>query len=292
MKNSIKIFIVLALMCVSATAAYSQDCNSYLQQATELRDKGDYCQAKQYYQMYQNCNADADVSTEIAMCENRIKMQDPGKDCPDYVPENGGNTTSARKSTLNSASSRNSDVQTATSVSKQSSIASTKRIKVGLSAGGLLPYADGQFGNVNFGGNISGEYLVTPHIGVGLSVGYYSLGKESYDNGDGSSESITSYLIPGILTGKYYFLTKSVQPYAGVDVGLYTIDLKDTENYGGQSASVSASKSYFGVAPVVGLQFRLSEAFAIDVNAKYNFIFTEGVTSKIIGFNLGIIYSF
>ena len=70
-----KIFIVFALMCVSTTAAYSQDCNSYLRQATELVSQQKYCEAKTYYERYGRCNADADVSTEIAMCERRCKVE-------------------------------------------------------------------------------------------------------------------------------------------------------------------------------------------------------------------------
>ena len=69
MKITSKIFIVFALMCVSATAAYSQDCNSYLQQATKLVSQKKYSEAKKFYQKYSDCNADADVSTEIAMCD-------------------------------------------------------------------------------------------------------------------------------------------------------------------------------------------------------------------------------
>ena len=67
-------FVVSTLLCVSAAAAYSQDCNSYLRQATELLSHKKYCDAKSYYLKYKNCNADADVSTEIAMCERLCKI--------------------------------------------------------------------------------------------------------------------------------------------------------------------------------------------------------------------------
>jgi len=56
-------------MCVSAATAYSQDCNIYFQRASELKSQKKYCEAKRYYQKYSDCNADADVSTEIAMCK-------------------------------------------------------------------------------------------------------------------------------------------------------------------------------------------------------------------------------
>lgn len=75
MKITSKFLIIFALMCVCTSVAFSQDCSSYKLRAEELASKGDYCQAKQYYLMYQNCNADVDVSTEIAMCERYCKLQ-------------------------------------------------------------------------------------------------------------------------------------------------------------------------------------------------------------------------
>ena len=56
------------------TEAYSQDCNSYLQRAAEMVSQKNYCDAKRYYQEYSNCNTEADVSTEIAMCERLCKI--------------------------------------------------------------------------------------------------------------------------------------------------------------------------------------------------------------------------
>ena len=75
MKKLSEFIIVFVLMCISAASAYSQDCNSYLQQATKLVSQKRYSDAKAYYQKYSDCNADADVSTEIAMCERFSKIQ-------------------------------------------------------------------------------------------------------------------------------------------------------------------------------------------------------------------------
>ena len=68
------IFIVFALLSLSVAAAYSQDCNSYLQRATELVSQKQYCDAKRYYQDYGKCNADADVDAEIAICERLCRV--------------------------------------------------------------------------------------------------------------------------------------------------------------------------------------------------------------------------
>ena len=76
-------------MCISVAATYSQDCNSYLRRATELQSQKKYCEAKSYYQKYSNCDADADVSTEIAMCERfcttqaKESVEDKSVDTPD-----------------------------------------------------------------------------------------------------------------------------------------------------------------------------------------------------------------
>jgi len=69
MKSTSKVYIVFALMYVSTTTAYSQDCESYLQQASEFVSQKKYCDAKAYYVLYSKCNTDADVSAEIALCE-------------------------------------------------------------------------------------------------------------------------------------------------------------------------------------------------------------------------------
>jgi outer membrane protein W len=101
---------------------------------------------------------------------------------------------------------------------------------------------------------------------------------------------------PVTLTGKYYFLAKNIQPYGGVDIGFYTIGWK--EIYKEQSFSVSDSHLNFCFAPVVGLQFKLPGALALDVNAKYNVInintlnYNYRKTKAFPGFNAGIVYTF
>ena len=70
-----KFFTVFAILCFCTAMAYSQDCNSYLKKATEFVSQKKYCDAKRYYQAYGNCNADADISTEIAMCERFCKIR-------------------------------------------------------------------------------------------------------------------------------------------------------------------------------------------------------------------------
>lgn len=169
-------------------------------------------------------------------------------------------------------------------------MSASAQIKVGANAGLQVPTED--CAKLGFGGAISGEYLLlNESLGVGLNVGFYAFGGESYEE-DGIEISGSSFLIPVALTGRYYFLTEAIRPYAGVDLGLYNLGYKITAKFMGESASDTETVSKFGLAPVIGLQYGLSSALALDVNAKYNLIFTEGKSTNIIGFNVGVVYKF
>jgi len=95
MKITSKI-LVFALMCLNAAAAHSQqDCNSYLRQAAEMVSQKKYCEAKRHYQMYGNCNANADVGAEIAMCERLCGLQDVETEPVSTRPNSNTNYTPA-----------------------------------------------------------------------------------------------------------------------------------------------------------------------------------------------------
>jgi len=155
------------------------------------------------------------------------------------------------------------------------------QVSVGIAPGIQIPLGDfGDAVNLGFGGSVSGEYLVTENIGVGLGLGYYSFGSDM----DGFSASI----MPIALNGKYYFTTEGFKPYGGLDLGYYILGAK-VEAFG---MSVSTSEGYIGLAPVLGFQYGFSDALALDVNAKYNLIFSEGSSTSTLGLNVGIVYSF
>jgi hypothetical protein len=52
------------------------------------------------------------------------------------------------------------------------------------------------------------------------------------------------------------------------------------------------SKGYIGLAPVLGFQYSFTDTFALDVNAKYNAIFSEGNSTRTLGLNVGVVLSF
>jgi len=307
MKKSSKIFIVLALMCISVAAAYSQDCNSYLKQATEMRDKGDYCQAKQYYQMYQSCNADADVSTEIAMCVNRIKIQNPGTDCPDYVPANGKSQASGRATMRTSSgntssgytSSGNRAVKPVASVGNQMSSAPAAQFKIGLDIGAQLPMGDfGKIYKMGFGGELNAKYMINENIGVGLGAGYYTFGAKDellnalIDEYGADKMNDNFSIIPVVGKFSYYFGQNAFKPYLGVDVGLYMLRESISGEVDGESDSSSDSSSKFGFAPVLGFEYTLTKNLGLDVNVKYNYILTDIKATTTVGISAGIVYLF
>ena len=267
-----KIIIVVALMCFCATAAFGQDCNRCLQLASELVSQKKYCDAKRYYQAYGRCNADADVSTEIAMCERLCKinvMEGEESELLDPV-ECGSGTFPPTKPKGKQTDQSKDD----TGTWPDSKDRYYSRFKLGLTPGLLIPTekAEGAKTYLYFGGGISGEYLVTPNFGIGLSAGFYGYELESEYEEYGIKVKTTPSIIPVTLSGKYYFQTENIKPYTGIDVGLFTIGVKVKSE--GESASVS--DSFLGFAPVVGLQFQLANTVALDINAKYNLIFSKG----------------
>ena len=169
-----KIFIVSALMCVSAAAAYSQDCNTYLRRATELVSQQKYCEAKSYYQMYGKCNADADVSTEIAMCERRCKIEamEGGGDEPVVTPRR--DNPPSRGTTAGSGTS---------SGDRPVKPPKTQKSRTGgfsgfqLHGGVFLPMGD--FGEI--GKNILYEWIGTPGTGIGNAGLGFHLGFKVYN---------------------------------------------------------------------------------------------------------------
>ena len=177
MNMTSKIFIVSALVCVSTAAAFSQDCNNYLRRATELVSQKKYCDAIGYYQMYGRCNADADISTEIAMCERRCKIEamDDGDDTPVVTPNQNN-----RSSTVRTTDSRNS--------SSSSTPASSRPVKqpkdrtqgfsgFQLHAGVFLPV--GTFAYDKLG---RGFVVGSPETGQGNAALGFNLGFKVYNS--------------------------------------------------------------------------------------------------------------
>lgn len=104
--------------------------------------------------------------------------------------------------------------------------------------------------------NLNYKYDISDQIRVGANIGYYS--------------DLTS--VTGLF--EYSFSDNDFSPYSGIDVGIYL------DEYG----------SYFGLAPVVGFNYSLSDNLLLNSNLRYNHIFT--ISSGSITFNAGLSYKF
>jgi hypothetical protein len=74
----------------------------------------------------------------------------------------------------------------------------------------------------SIGAQLEGIYMVSPEFGVGPMVGYYVLGKNSIDLGDGTMVDETFSLIPITAQGEYLIASKgNVKPYLMGGAGIY-----------------------------------------------------------------------
>lgn len=148
------------------------------------------------------------------------------------------------------------------------------QVTVGLDLGTFIPLGDQEV--THFGGNLSLKYGINDNIRAGLNLGYYT--KKYADLGIFGSD-IRSNIIP--ITGlfEYSFGKNDFRPYAGLDAGLYNLGL----SIGSTSFSVNA----FGIAPVFGFNYNISDAFAITLNTKYHIVFAEGESMSIMSANIG-----
>jgi len=159
------------------------------------------------------------------------------------------------------------------------------QINIGATVGVQIPtgtMADGM--TTGFGFDIVGKYMLSENLAVGVDVGWARFGTE--DLGLEQDVSASGSFIP--LTGliEYHFGTGKVKPFIGTDIGLYIFKVK--ASYMGISASTS--QSYFGFAPLGGIEYDIKDNLAFTANLKYNFVLAEGDNVSYLGINVGIIF--
>lgn len=135
---------------------------------------------------------------------------------------------------------------------------------------------DGQrYSNNLMGISFAGKYgLKENKMRVGLNVGYF------FDSEDGEIQFTQP--ITGLF--EYDFTTNKLNPYAGIDIGIYRAGYK----YGGYSQS----NSDFGLAPVVGVNYGISDKVDLNANLKYTYILTESASTTGFNFNIGAVIMF
>ena len=148
------------------------------------------------------------------------------------------------------------------------------------------------------GFSIEGQGFVTNTITVGgygaWNVFYEDFGwqTEIHDN-----VSIYGYkrrslnIVPLMVTGHYFFLQGSIQPYAGIGVGTYYIESRD--NLG--IYYIQGKAWHFGLAPEVGIVMPVGMGnTGINVGFKYNMAAKtkDEAGYSWLGINIGLSYLF
>lgn len=111
------------------------------------------------------------------------------------------------------------------------------------------------------------------HFFVGLRGGYHRFEAQI---GTGAVN-----IVPLHIASKYNLSLRGVQPYIGVDGGMYVLGSDD-----------ETSSTEYGVAPKFGFRFPVFSGVDIDLNTTYEVLFQEPENTAYVGLNLGIAYIF
>lgn len=159
---------------------------------------------------------------------------------------------------------------------------SIAQMSIGLD-GGLLKSTEDNAESL-LGGELTFKYDVTDVFRVGANLGYYQTSDEVL------SIKFTSSLVPVSISGEYLFLEEKFRPYAGLHLGLLKVGAKVGDS--------KTSDSYFSLAPVIGVDYEVSDQLGINFNFKYGFAFYKNdFTDEMESFstispNIGVYYKF
>ncbi len=146
----------------------------------------------------------------------------------------------------------------------------------------------GDFANqASTGFGLSGtfEYWQNSPLAFTGSIGYNHFGAA----GDLPSDWDYSLSdIPILLGIRYYLARGEFHPYLGAELGLHILTASRTRVEGNQTISVDETNSKFGLDPLVGFRYHLSQTTDLDFNLKYNIISTDGGNTNFLGVNGGV----
>ena len=175
-------------------------------------------------------------------------------------------------------------------------------VKAGFALGEPL---DDNTSNLFFGFDVGVTYEISENLRAELLIERIAR-KDVITLGFFGSFSIKSIIMPITVGADYRFLTDKIQPYAGLNVGLY--------RFTGKATGQSNSDSYFGLFPKAGVSVEITDNILIDANIKYHLAFNkndkmdpannegfvnidgspiaEQKNTTIFGANVGLIYKF
>ncbi len=136
-----------------------------------------------------------------------------------------------------------------------------------------------------FGGGLEGKYFINPSLALGASFGFIRHSETE------AGITLSTTIMPILLTGNYFFTENGFRPYAGLGLGLYMLTFKSSGSVLGIPLEFETSESKTGFAPNAGFQYMFNDNLGLDVNLKYHYIMTEGEATTAFGANVGLVYN-
>ncbi len=138
------------------------------------------------------------------------------------------------------------------------------QMSIGFSAAPVFPA--GNFVNMadlGYGFGFSGNYTTSESVIIGIGVQHYRFGL-----------SPLGFKVPGVnfaltpVTASVAFTPKTgpVKPYIGIGAGIYNFKI---------DSFIDVSRSYFGLAPKVGILYSVSNKIDFHADAAYNVVFVN-----------------
>ncbi|WP_288424293.1 outer membrane beta-barrel protein [uncultured Spirosoma sp.] len=123
-----------------------------------------------------------------------------------------------------------------------------------------------------WGTGVTVRYFINPRVAVGVNARYFTQRSEF---GAGTFRSNSRSLMT---TGQveYFFSTRRLRPYVGLEAGLYTSN-NTTEFYDYGSTSpretFSGTSRNVGLSPKAGLQWSITQSVGVNAELGYHYIF-------------------
>ncbi len=160
------------------------------------------------------------------------------------------------------------------------------QMRLTLQAGIEVPTGDfANSASAGYGLNGTFEYWQNTPLAFTGSIGYNHFGA----SGDLPHNWDYSFSdVPVLLGIRYYLARGDFHPYLGAELGLHFLTYSRTMVEGNTTTTVDQSSSKFGLDPLFGFRYHLSQTTDLDFNLKYNIITTDGGNTDFLGINGGV----
>lgn len=166
------------------------------------------------------------------------------------------------------------------------------QFQLNLTGNYLIPIqSGGSFDNGQWGPEVTLRYFTSPHLAIGLNARYST--KSSSTEFPSQSLSARDKFTSISITGRvdYFFTQSALQPYVGLEAGLYKTRFKN-EITGATAYTVAFNDHYFLIGPKLGLQYRIIPSLGIDLAASYQLVPDRGSIDKTLLLGGGVFFNF